>query len=217
MKFFIAAVAACTFFGTVNSILAIAADKSDQIKFIYVPPDDPDLEEVYEKLKSRRVLERLKEFLKPFKLPRPLTFRLSGCDGEDDAFYGDEGPEAFAGGSNHAWNMVKLDGAWRLVDVTVGATWGYPVDPATGVEYYNPGIIDFAIFFGLKVGLKIFFLKPVRCFRRQKVGFIGDDGRVKRGGLMGSDLKNMVAKVLGGQLIGVRGFQGQAFLGACLP
>ncbi|MGI9520135.1 MAG: DUF4344 domain-containing metallopeptidase [Hyphomicrobiaceae bacterium] len=90
MKFFVAAIAACTLFGTVNSMPAVAANKTNQIKFVYVPPEDPDLKEVYEKLKSRRVLERLKEFLKPFKLPRPLTFRLSDCDGEDDAFYGDD-------------------------------------------------------------------------------------------------------------------------------
>ena len=61
--------------------------KTNQIRIAYVFPKDRDLMKVYEDVKERRVLERLQEFLSPFKLPRPVKFTFRGCDGEDDAFY----------------------------------------------------------------------------------------------------------------------------------
>lgn len=69
--------------------VAFAAPKTNQIKIRYVPPDNPEHQELYSAAKERRFMERLQEFLSPFKLPRSLTFELVGCDGEADAFYGD--------------------------------------------------------------------------------------------------------------------------------
>ena len=68
---------------------SFAADKTDQVRFSYVEPKDPELMDAYRDVRKRRVLERLQEFLVPFKLPRPVTFTFSGCAGEDDAFYFD--------------------------------------------------------------------------------------------------------------------------------
>jgi hypothetical protein len=69
--------------------MAWAAPKTDRIKIRYVPPANPEHQVLYDTATERRMLERLQEFLSPFKLPRSLTFELVGCDGEADAFYGD--------------------------------------------------------------------------------------------------------------------------------
>jgi hypothetical protein len=72
--------------------VAMAADggsKTNQVTFSYEPPENPAHQAVYKELRDRRVLERLQEFLSPFRLPRTLRFSMAGCDGEDDAFYWD--------------------------------------------------------------------------------------------------------------------------------
>jgi hypothetical protein len=66
---------------------AFASDKTNQIEFAYKAPKDRDLVNVYKDMKERRVLERLQEFLSPFRLPQPVKFTFQSCDGEDDAFY----------------------------------------------------------------------------------------------------------------------------------
>ena len=68
---------------------ARAQASTDQIRFDYAIPTDPSLLKTYNDVRERRVLERLKEFLSPFRLPKPVTFTFRGCDGEDDAYYFD--------------------------------------------------------------------------------------------------------------------------------
>jgi len=75
---------------TTLAMTASADSKSNRISISYVPPKDPELRQIYEDLKERRPLETLQEFLSPFRLPRTLKITLAGCDGEDDAFYGDD-------------------------------------------------------------------------------------------------------------------------------
>lgn len=53
----------------------------------YVPPDDPTHREVYRTLRRQRVLERLGDVIRLVRLPRRLTFRMKGCDGEPNAWY----------------------------------------------------------------------------------------------------------------------------------
>jgi hypothetical protein len=69
---------------------APAAPDTNRIAIRYIDPADPGHREIYELLKERRTLERLQEFLGPFRLPRTLRISLQGCDGEADAFYGDD-------------------------------------------------------------------------------------------------------------------------------
>jgi hypothetical protein len=66
------------------------ASKTDRVGVSYVLPKNPAHQRIYEVLKERRVLEKLQEFLSPFRLPRTLKVSLAGCDGEADAFYGDD-------------------------------------------------------------------------------------------------------------------------------
>ena len=69
--------------------MAFAAPKTNQIKIRYATPVNPEHQVLYDTATERLMLERLQEFLSPFKLPRSLILELTGCDGEADAFYGD--------------------------------------------------------------------------------------------------------------------------------
>jgi hypothetical protein len=76
---------------SLHSQLAIARKspslRADRIQVAYVPPKNPAHESVFRLLKERKVLERLKEFLSPMRLPRALQLKLAGCDGDSNAFY----------------------------------------------------------------------------------------------------------------------------------
>jgi hypothetical protein len=69
---------------------AWAVSRANRVSISYVPPKEPAHQPIYERLKESRVLERLQRFLSPFRLPRTLRISLAGCDGEADAFYGDD-------------------------------------------------------------------------------------------------------------------------------
>jgi hypothetical protein len=64
--------------------------KSNQIRISYVPATNAAHQEVYELLKKRHTLEKLQEFLSPFRLEWILNISLTGCGGEADAMYSDD-------------------------------------------------------------------------------------------------------------------------------
>lgn len=66
-----------------------AAPEVYGIKITYEVPENPAHSKIYEDLKENRVLERLQEFLRPFKLVIPVEIVMEGCDGEPEAEYGD--------------------------------------------------------------------------------------------------------------------------------
>lgn len=59
----------------------------DRIRIEYAPPTDPQHRAIYQLLKEKAVLERIQTMFSPFRLPRPLTFRTAGCDGEINAWF----------------------------------------------------------------------------------------------------------------------------------
>src|SRR4029078_6968996 len=63
---------------------------SKQIRVEYEVPKNPAHRPIYERLKQVRALERLQTLLSPLRLPRPLLLKLSGCDGDSNAWF-DEG------------------------------------------------------------------------------------------------------------------------------
>lgn len=71
-------------------VTGLAGSKTGNVSISYVPPKNPELDLIYTELVERRSLEKLQEFLQPYRLPRTLTIKLTGCDGEADAFYGDD-------------------------------------------------------------------------------------------------------------------------------
>jgi hypothetical protein len=65
-------------------------ERTNQVIVNYVFPEKPAHQQIYELMKERHTLETLKEFFSPFRLRWPLYISLTGCDGEADAFYGDD-------------------------------------------------------------------------------------------------------------------------------
>ena len=61
--------------------------KSGQIRIEYEKPLNPAHQEIYERMKERRVLEQFREFLSPVRLPGPLLLKFAGCDGVSNAWY----------------------------------------------------------------------------------------------------------------------------------
>jgi hypothetical protein len=90
MKTALALAVAAVVLVTATATTAIAASKSNTVTISYVPPKNPAHQPIYDGLKERRPLEKLQQFLAPFRLPRTLKISLAGCDGEADAFYADD-------------------------------------------------------------------------------------------------------------------------------
>jgi hypothetical protein len=67
-----------------------AKARTNQIRISYVLPKNPAHQPIVDRLKNARSLEKLQEFLSPFRLPRTLLIKTEGCDGEANAWY-DEG------------------------------------------------------------------------------------------------------------------------------
>ncbi len=67
-----------------------AQAQTGRIKIAYVAPKNPAHQPIYERLKERRALEKLQRILGPFRLPRPLTVKVEGCDGDINAWYSDD-------------------------------------------------------------------------------------------------------------------------------
>src|SRR6188472_2677642 len=61
--------------------------KPNRIKIEYVAPKNPAHQPIYDRLTQARFLEKVQEFLSPFRLPRPLLMKTVGCDGESNAWY----------------------------------------------------------------------------------------------------------------------------------
>jgi hypothetical protein len=74
-------------------------------------------------LKERRVLEKLQEFLSPFRLPRTLKVSLTGCNGEADAFYGDRAITIC---------YEYIDELWKRMPAETTAAGMAPIDAVTG-------------------------------------------------------------------------------------
>jgi hypothetical protein len=74
--------------------VAVAGDpgglRPDRIEVEYLMPKNAAHDNVYGLMRERKVLERLKEFLSPLRLPRVLLLKTEGCDGETNAWYTDD-------------------------------------------------------------------------------------------------------------------------------
>jgi hypothetical protein len=61
--------------------------KTGQVKYEYGEPANAVQHNIRDRLQALRILERLSEFLSPLRLPRPLTLKVQGCDGQVNAHY----------------------------------------------------------------------------------------------------------------------------------
>jgi hypothetical protein len=62
----------------------------ERIAIEYVSPKNPAHKPLYDVLQAHKALERVQEFLVPIRWPRTLRLELRGCDGESNAWYGDD-------------------------------------------------------------------------------------------------------------------------------
>ncbi len=63
------------------------AASASAVSVSYVPPKNAAHQPIYEYLKEIGFLEKLQEFLSPFRLPRTLSVKVEGCDGDANAWY----------------------------------------------------------------------------------------------------------------------------------
>ena len=100
-----------------------APAKTGSIEIAYVPPKNPQHRSIYERLNEHRVLERLQQLLGPFRLPRTLTVRVEGCDGETDAWYADDAVTVCYEYLDYVWQnafkRTKFEGVAQI-DVMLG-------------------------------------------------------------------------------------------------
>jgi hypothetical protein len=61
--------------------------KPNRIEIAYHQPKDPAHRYIYDLMKERRILERFRDYLSPFRLPRALLLKTEGCDGESNAWF----------------------------------------------------------------------------------------------------------------------------------
>src|SRR5262245_39824242 len=64
-----------------------AGARANRVSVSYVPPKNAMHQRIYEQLQEVDFLERLQQFLTPFRLPRSLVVKVAGCDGDANAFY----------------------------------------------------------------------------------------------------------------------------------
>jgi hypothetical protein len=56
----------------------------------YVPPKNPAHQTIYDEIKQAQALERIQELLSPLRLPRLPLVKVTGCDGESNAWYDED-------------------------------------------------------------------------------------------------------------------------------
>ena len=82
------------------------AATSAQVRISYDPPSDAKFRPIYDALKHRQVLERLRTFLTPLRLPKELSVRLAQCGAETM-------PYKSGGSVTICYEMVQ-----RITDIT---------------------------------------------------------------------------------------------------
>ena len=63
------------------------APEANRILINYETPSNPAHQALHDTLKQKGALERIQVLLSPFRLPRPLTIRTAGCNGEINAWF----------------------------------------------------------------------------------------------------------------------------------
>ncbi len=66
---------------------AAPTGKTGLVKVQYDEPKNPAHRALYQQLRDRKFLEPFAEVLGNIRLPRPLTLKFAGCDGESNAWY----------------------------------------------------------------------------------------------------------------------------------
>jgi hypothetical protein len=80
---FLAAGFVCGLMGLSNDAIAGSAP----VQISYVKPKDPAHQPIYRALRDRKILEAIKRRVQRWNLPRSITIKVEGCDGDINAAY----------------------------------------------------------------------------------------------------------------------------------
>jgi hypothetical protein len=64
--------------------------RTDQVRIVYEEPKDAKHQAIREAMQDRGLLEVLQRLLSAFRLPRPLTLEVKGCNGREGAWYAND-------------------------------------------------------------------------------------------------------------------------------
>jgi hypothetical protein len=76
-----------------HELYVTADEPPTHIHVEYVPPKNPEHQNIYEMVRARRTLETVKKIFGPFRLPVDLNIKTVGCDGVANAWYQREGKQ----------------------------------------------------------------------------------------------------------------------------
>jgi hypothetical protein len=100
-----------------------APAQTGKIEIAYVPPKNPAHQAIYERLKERQALELLQQMLSALRLPRTLTIKVEGCDGDSNAWFADDAVTVCYEYLDETWRnafkTTKFDGV-APIDVMLG-------------------------------------------------------------------------------------------------
>jgi hypothetical protein len=76
-----------------HELYVTADEPPTHIRVEYVPPKNPEHQNIYETVKARRTLETVQKIFSPFRLPVDLGIKTVACDGVANAWYQREGKQ----------------------------------------------------------------------------------------------------------------------------
>ena len=76
-----------------RDVYVTADEPPTHIRVEYVPPKNPEHQNIYEMVKARRTLETVQKIFSPFRLPVDLVIKTVACDGVANAWYQREGKQ----------------------------------------------------------------------------------------------------------------------------
>ena len=97
--------------------------KPDRIDIRYVEPKSAGHQPLYRLLKERQALEKLRDILRPLRLPHRVLLQTTGCDGISNAFSNEE---------NIVVCYEYIDGIWKNVPEKTTPSGIAPIDALIG-------------------------------------------------------------------------------------
>jgi hypothetical protein len=76
-----------------HDVYVTADEPPTRIHIEYVPPKNPEHQNIYDMVKQRGTLETVRKIFSPFRLPVDLNIKTVGCDGVANAWYQREGKQ----------------------------------------------------------------------------------------------------------------------------
>jgi len=99
------------------------SSRTGRVDILYVATKSAELKPVYEYLKEKRALEKIRGILSPLRLPHRLTIRAQDCDGVSNAWY-DEGTVTIC--------YEFVDDIWKNAAAETTAAGVSPIDTVLG-------------------------------------------------------------------------------------